>query len=96
MEVVRVPWVRKPLAGEGEEVMKRQIATLRQAYGVDPCPKCAKLCPIPEKGRLMPCNWGHVALEFAEHCDTCAEKVVQALGRLSFAQRYHHHRGRAK
>lgn len=70
---------------------------LRAAYEKDPCPKHKELCPIPKKGREMPCNWGHTAMEFADSCDPCAEIVLAALaGKLNYAQRRHHHKARVE
>jgi len=70
------------------------IAKLRHAMGVDPCPKHKSLCPIPKKGRSLPCTWGHAAIEFADECDSCARNVVAAMSKLGYAQRLHHQKER--
>lgn len=75
------------------------IQKLRFAFMVGPCPKHKNECPIPPKKgrRKRPCQWGHTALEFAEHCDPCAIKFMAALKNpYSFAQRLHHSKTRSK
>jgi len=71
---------------------------LRLAYEQGPCRVHRDLCPIPKKGRKMPCSWGHSAMEFADSCDPCAEIVLKVLRgkRLGYAQRRHHHEKRVK
>ncbi len=67
---------------------------LREAMGADPCVKHEPLCPIPKRGRQMPCSWGHTAIEFADECEACARIFLHALTRPRFAQRHHHSKSR--
>lgn len=71
------------------------INKLREAMARQPCREHESLCPIPKKGRKMPCQWGHTAMEFADDCDSCATIVLDALkNRYNIAQRIHHHKER--
>lgn len=73
----------------------RILGRLREAMGEPPCKEHKETCPIPKKGRLLPCQWGHTAAEFMEHCDPCAVLFLKAMGKLSYAQRRHHHKERS-
>ena len=72
------------------------IERLRAAMMADPCPDHKEECPIPKKGRKKPCSLGHTAMEFADHCNFCANIVLAAVEpkRYTYAQRLHHHRER--
>lgn len=71
------------------------LKRLRSAMEKDPCSAHKTQCPIPKKGRMQPCSWGHTAMEFADDCDSCGRIVLAALKNpYGFAQRLHHHKAR--
>lgn len=70
------------------------IGRLRAAMMAKPCKEHTASCPIPVKGAIKKCQWGHTALEFAEACNKCAAIFILALqyGK-TYAQRFHHEKG---